>query len=962
MRGFPAQIRLLGGLAALSGALALTRPAAAGDPDLVYTTIATEHFNIHYHQGLEDLARQLAVIAEEVHESLTIQFSWEVDGPTEVVVRDSTDSANGWARASPRPQIMVYATSPTLDSSLASFDHYLRTLFTHEYTHVIHLQMHGGIARAINAVFGDVYLPNQMQPVWFIEGMAVMDETYGTTAGRIRSSNYRMSMRAAALEGDLLTLDRLSNSTRQFPRGHNDYIYGAMFVNWLRERYGVEKLVEICRVYGSELIPYGLNRVFRQVLGTPLADLYEEWRAEVLVEAEAVQAEVRARGETASLRLTADGEYKSRPIWSASGDALILAIADGRERTGIYRVPAGGGERERLARSGTETRVSADRAGRLFYSRPAPVNDTYWFSDLFVIERPGDEPRRLTRGLRGREADISPRGDLLAVTRNRRGRTSLVLADDRGNVLRTLIEEAPDRQVYDPAFSPDGRTVAVAIRELARVDVALVDVETGAVRKVTDDRALDRSPAFDPTGRYLVFTSDRTGIDNVLAWDREAERLYQVTDVVTGAAMPAVSPDGRELAFLLYHSDGWDLHVAAFDPATFRPADPPPPDGPDPAPSPKPRLGAERPYNPLPSLLPRYWMIEMSATAEETEFTAVTSMSDAVGRHSVAAEAGLLVDSLAPGVRLAYAYGGLKPGLHLGFSRRGHPRDDGYQVGGEDLSWIQDVTTGTIRLSAPVSGVDRSHRLSVGYSVIHAQPRDEPAIEYDPSGERPRVPEQYFRAGISLGWSLSDVMSSVFGVSPSEGRALSASVAFYHPALGGNQTLATFRYGWSEYLEVPWLEHHAFAFRLSGGVHVSDPPQGASFRAGGYSEQNWLDGLMGEPAVGLPSLRGYPAGSFSGDQLHGIRLEYRFPIWWIEGGYQTLPVFFRRLHGAVFTDNVLISFGELNRDDWRSGVGGELVWSLALGYFMPVTIRTGYAYGLMAGGTHEIILVSGSTF
>jgi hypothetical protein len=937
-------------------------PARCGDPELMYSTITTDHFHIHYHQGLEELAREVAAIAEEVHEELTILFGWKVKGRTEVVVRDPTDAANGWARAAPRPQIMIYATTPTLDASLASHDHWIRTLFTHEYTHVIHLQMHGGVARVINAVFGDVYLPNQMQPRWFIEGMAILDETYGTTAGRIRSANYRMSVRTAALEGDLLTLDRLSNSTRQFPRGHNDYIYGAMFVNWLKDRYGTERLVEICRAYGSAPIPYGLNRTFRRVLGTPLTGLYEEWRAEVLAEARVVEAEVRARGETASRRLTRDGEYKGRPIWSADGRDLILAIADGRQRTGLFRVPADGGERERLALAAGDTRVAGDRAGRLFFNRAAPVDDTYFLTDVFVLERPGDEPRRLTRGLRARELDVSPRGDLLALTRNRLGRTSLVLADDRGRVLRTLLGEAPSRQVYDPAFSPDGRFLAAVVREDHAVDVVIVDLESGAVERVTDDRALDRSPAFDPSGRYLLFASDRTGIDNVFAWDREARTLLQVTDVVSGAAAPAVSPDGRELAFLRYHSDGWDLHVAAFDPATFRPAAPPPPAGPDPAPIPPAPEAEPRRYNPLPSLLPRHWMLGLSASAEEAELTAATAMSDAAGFHGIGAEAGLLLESLAPGLRLAYSYHGLRPGLHLGFSRRANPREDGYRTGGEDLSWVQDITTGSLRLSAPIHGVDRSHTLSVGYSVTHARPREEPAIEYDPRGERPRVPEQFFRAGLDFGWSLGDVLGTVFGVSPPEGRTLSASLAFYHPALGGNQTLATFRYGWSEYLEVPWLDHHAFAFRLSGGVHVSDPPEGAAFSAGGYSESNFLDALMGEPPVGLPSLRGYPPGAFSGDQLHGIRLEYRFPLWWVERGYHTLPVFFRRVHGAVFTDHALISFGELDRDDWRAGVGGELVWSLAIGYFLPITIRTGYARGLMEGGTHEIILVGGSSF
>ena len=187
-------------VAALIALAAMLLPAAAraGDPDLVFETIHTEHFNIHFHQGLERTARIVATVAEEIHDRLTIQLGWEVDGPTEVVITDSTDSANGMAMASPRPMVWLYATGPDTDSALTNHDHWLRTLFMHEYTHVIHLQMHGGLARVINAIFGDVYLPNQMQPRWFIEGLAQMNETHQTTAGRNRSASYAMSLRAAA--------------------------------------------------------------------------------------------------------------------------------------------------------------------------------------------------------------------------------------------------------------------------------------------------------------------------------------------------------------------------------------------------------------------------------------------------------------------------------------------------------------------------------------------------------------------------------------------------------------------------------------------------------------------------------------------------------------------------------------------------------------------------------------------
>ncbi len=953
---------LAGGFFVLVSLLAAPPPAGAGDPELIFSTIETEHFNIHYHQGLERIARLAAAIAENVHLKLTTLFGWEVDGPTEVVINDPTDSANGWARASPRPQIQLYATAPALDSSLASYDHWLRTLITHEYTHVIHLQMHGGVAKVINAIFGDVYLPNQMQPTWFIEGMAVMDETYFTTAGRIRSASYRMMMRADALEGKLLSLGELSNYTRDYPRGQNHYVYGAMFVDWLRARFGTEKLIEICREYGSEPIPYGLNRVFERVLGEELVSLYREWLSQVRVEAEQARRRVREAGLDESARITFDGETKGWPIFSRDGRAAIVAIADGLERPGIFELPLDGSPRERIVLSGSKSRVSLDRAGRLFYVRAAPVKNTYHFSDVFALDSRDGEPRRLTTGLRARSAAISPGGDRLALTLNEAGTSRLVLADERGNPLRTLIDSEPDDQVYDPSWSPDGRSIAAVVRRDHEVDLVLVDVDTGDVKRITDDAALDRSPVFDPGGRYLLFASDRSGIFDIYAYDFETEKTLRATGVVTGAVFPAVSPDGERLAFLQYHADGWDLHVKPFEPESYPPAGPcaRPEVAPEPAPDPV-AIDSE-PYNPLPSLLPRHWELNWTAVGGSSMLQAATSMNDATGRHNVGAQLNWGISEQTLNARAGYSYGGLRPGLHLGFSRSMNPRNDGYEVGGDERRWTQVVTTGSLRLSAPIYAIDRSHNLSVGYSVTHARPLEEPETELDPRAERPVVPSQYFRAGIDFGWSFSEVESSVFGVSPENGRRVSAGVALYHPALGGNQTMATFRYRWTEYLEAPWLDHHVFALGLRGGVHVSDPPQQGTFSVGGYRQQSILDNIINNTGAALPSLRGYPPGSFQGDRMHSLRLEYRFPVWWAEAAYETLPAFFRRVHAAVFSDNVLIDYERLDRGDWKSSVGGELIWQIWLGYYQPMNLRTGYAYGIMHGGTHEVIIVLGSSF
>jgi hypothetical protein len=59
----------------------------------------------------------------------------------------------------------------------------------------------------------------------------------------------------------------------------------------------------------------------------------------------------------------------------------------------------------------------------------------------------------------------------------------------------------------------------------------------------------------------------------------------------------------------------------------------------------------------------------------------------------------------------------------------------------------------------------------------------------------------------------------------------------------------------------------------------------------------------------------------------------------------------------VFTDNVIISYEDFNRDDWRTSVGASLSWIFTIGYYQNMRLSTGYAHGLMKGGTHEIILV-----
>ena len=90
-------------------------------------------------------------------------------------------------------------------------------------------------------------------------------------------------------------------------------------------------------------------------------------------------------------------------------------------------------------------------------------------------------------------------------------------------------------------------------------------------------------------------------------------------------------------------------------------------------------------------------------------------------------------------------------------------------------------------------------------------------------------------------------------------------------------------------------------------------------------------------------------GETHGDQYHVLNIEYRFPLLWLERGYDALPFYLWRLHGAVYSDVGGAFFGTISQDKIKASVGGELRLDGSLGYYLPFMIQLGYAHGFMDG-------------
>src|SRR5436305_5260911 len=140
--------------------------ASLFDPALRFRTLPTEHFVIYFHQDEERLARRLAAIAEETWHTLGQPFQIAPPRRTRVVLADQTEIFNGYATPLPLDTIVIYSVAPS--GSGLDFSDWLRLAFTHEFTHIVHLDRSEGWARVVRSMFGrTVYaFPNLFLPPW----------------------------------------------------------------------------------------------------------------------------------------------------------------------------------------------------------------------------------------------------------------------------------------------------------------------------------------------------------------------------------------------------------------------------------------------------------------------------------------------------------------------------------------------------------------------------------------------------------------------------------------------------------------------------------------------------------------------------------------------------------------------------------------------------------------------------
>lgn len=966
-------------LLGLSGVVAGT-PAHAGDPRLLWHTIETEGFRIHFHAGLEHVAQRAAHLAPQIEAQLIRLVGARERITTDIVLTDNSESANGFASALPYAHVQLYVTAPDDMSALGEHDDWLSTLMIHEGTHIVHVSQVAGLPALYNAVLGRQLAPISLQPSWLKEGLAVYAESTLTGGGRLRSSMFEMMIRADVVDGTFATLDQISADPIRWPAGIQ-YLYGGKFVEFIANLYGPSVFATVTQDSSDDVIPYAVSRPFYRATGRTVEQLYSAFQMSTQRRIDEQLASVEARGRREGRRLTTHGRSLGYPRYvlphcrrgHSTADrerpksaALLYFRSNGHERSGYYELglePTGADANTSdilVSRSSGEHAALGPDCS-IWFESIAVSRRRYGFSDLFrqlpeTTAPSGLEPsrQRLTVGRRATAPDVSADASQIVYITNRAGTTTLRIAklDGMGQPSeeRVLVPSATYEQVFTPRFSPDGKRVVFGVWTRGGFrDLRIVDLATGLVSQPWRDRAVDQQPVFSPDGNWLYFSSDRSGIPNIYAYELKSGKLWQVTNVRTGAFMPELSPDQKQLYYVGYSSRGYDLYAMELVERQFLPAVAEPAARDDKATLTDTGAHPIRPYNALTTLRPRAVDLNYQTEASGQRLTLTTRASDIAGLHSVKATMIFEPEGASPDVYLNYDYRRLPIDFYARVQRKVDPNRS-YRYG-TYREPVDEIRTGaTTGIGIPFPAEFESQYASFEYSAEQVSSVLPTGLAADPFATVPSEPRRGVSSSLRAAYQYSNVESTALGVGDERGLRCYVSVQGAHRALGSELEGSRAEGRVTGYLPMPWARHHVLA--LSGYAGASTGNAFYGFTFGGYRDPEfWRNLTLGIGQGRLP-LRGYPSDRFWGDRMVLGQSEYRFPLALIDRGQSTLPVFLRRVAGAVSFD-VGSAFTQFDPHRFDQSLhysfAAELWLDFVFGYAMGSRLVIGYAVGMGEG-------------
>ena len=515
----------------LLGALSLFASAAQaqyfGRNAVQYKTFSfkilkTQHFDIYFYDEEADAAAQAARMAERWYTRISTVLRHQLSGRQPLILYADhpaynqtniaqVEGSEGITESLKRRIILPLGASPF------ETDH----VIGHELTHAFQYDITGVGRSSVATAFNRV-------PLWFIEGMAEY-----VSLGNV-DPNTTMWMRDAVRTGRLPKFRDLEDP-RYFP-----YRWGQSFWSYLGGTYGDDIVGALLRSAGRS---GNVQAALEQMTHRPADSLVADWHRALI---DAAQPVAVATGTPLPIDRAQRDLARLTPVMTPGSRALV---SPGKEQH-YNLAPA----------------LSAD-GSRMVY-----LSDAGLFSiDMYLADaQNGHTIRKLVSSTRDPHLEsmqfINSAGAWSADGRFAfgaivTGRAALrIVKGDNGDLVKEI--KFPSLgEIFNPTWSPDAKMIAFSAQAGGVTDLFVYDLDSGQLRRLTNDPYADLEPSWSPDGSLIAFVTDRftTSLDDLSYGDyqlavidpRSAGQVRQLPHLPNAKHInPQWSPDGKSIYFL----------------------------------------------------------------------------------------------------------------------------------------------------------------------------------------------------------------------------------------------------------------------------------------------------------------------------------------------------------------------------------------------------------------------------
>ena len=479
--------------------------------DFQWRVLTTEHFDIYFYPEMQGLAEQGAALAEESYAVLQTRFNYALGGRVPLIFYSShlhfeqTNTTSGFIPEGVggffeylKGRVVIQA-----DGSIAQFRHVIR----HELVHVFMT------AKLMHVLSDHRKTADRMPPLWFTEGLA----EYWSTAW---DDQAEMVLRDLVLNGNATGLDNMERISGTFLM----YKEGQNAIQFLSRTYGEDKILLLMENFWKDP---AFQEVFRITTGKSFKEFDEEWLYALKKQYFPLLARNDEPGRAA--RNIVEEGFNSKPVvFETDSERTVYFIGNRTGYTGIYAKRLDSTDQQ----SPTVNIIEGERTDELEAFHPLQGR-----IDISPADRPNGRPVRLAFVTKSGEND------------------ALHIADIRSGEIVATYKFATLVSIGSVSWSPTGDSLAFsAIDKGGRSDLYIFTPATEELRRLTDDSYDDRDPAWSPDGRTIAFASDRTpygkdGTYNLFLYDLPSGRMEYLTYGKESTGSPAWSKDGSRIAF-----------------------------------------------------------------------------------------------------------------------------------------------------------------------------------------------------------------------------------------------------------------------------------------------------------------------------------------------------------------------------------------------------------------------------